>query len=151
MTDTIINPLTHQKRLYTKDYTPLNDLYDPKTNDLPISPELQSIVNIPPVNPNGINETDQEYLKKVMDMIDTRKINLLAPRTLLNIDIYEKLDPQQELKVDMNTQALMARLREIHTLWQLDEVFTYQIQNLIASVRDIKSRVEEDCGDVYVI
>lgn len=134
-----------------KDNSGLRDLYDEKTNDLPISPNLQEKMNMPPQDPDELNITDQEYLHIVMKMIDGGKINLLNPQSLLNLEVYDKLTPNQLVRIDMDTQVLMARLRDIHTLWKLDQTLTYQMKNLIESLRQVESRVESECGDVYVI
>lgn len=142
---------TDGPRTYNKDYTPLDDLYDQTTNDAPIHQKLQELVNTPPIDPAGLDESDEQYLKKVMKLIENGQIDFLKPRTLINEEVYKNLKPEQEIKTDINTQSLIARLKDIHNLWQLDHVFSYQIINLIQSVRAIKSRVESDCGDVYVI
>lgn len=138
-------------RSYSKDYTPLDDLYDERTNNLPISPSLQASMNTPTIDPDGIDVSDEQYLEIIMKMIDGGKINLMDPRSLLNLNIYEKLNPQQEYKVDMNTQIIMARLRDISDLWKRGEKKTYQMKGLIASLRQAESRVEQDCGNVFVI
>lgn len=138
-------------RSYSKNYTPLDDLYDERTNNLPISPSLQGAMNNPPLDPDGIDVTDEQYLEIIMKMIEGKKIDLLSPRSLLNLDIYEKLSSDKEYKVDMNTQILMARLRDIHELWKRGEKKTYQMKQLIAELRQTESRVENECGDVFVI
>ncbi|KKP39181.1 MAG: hypothetical protein UR28_C0009G0005 [Candidatus Peregrinibacteria bacterium GW2011_GWF2_33_10] len=140
-----------QIRVYDKTYTPLHDLYDEATNDAPISDNLQQKMNTPPLDPDGGDLTDQQYLGIIMKMVESKKINLMNQNTLLNLEIYEKLNPQQTVKVDMNTQVIMFRLREIHNLWKSDSSMTYQMKHLITELRQIESRVEQECGNVYVI
>jgi|SRR3989339_927881 len=144
-------PAQSQTRQYSAKYTPLNDLYDEKTNNLPIDQDLQQIMNTPPLDPDELNVTDKQYLEIIIKMIESGKINLLNPRTLLNEKVYDQLKGEKEKKVDINTNILMARLRDIYELWKLKKITTYQMKLLIQELRQIEARVEQECGNVYVI
>jgi hypothetical protein len=130
----------------------INPLFDPATDDQPIQENVQEeIINEPKNDPKGITEDDHEFLIKVMEMVDREEINLHQPNTLIKHDVYDELDDEKKGKADLNALNLLATLRQIKSLWDLDKKESFQINNLVHQVHETKKRVEAECGDVYVI
>jgi len=116
-----------------------------------IDPEIQKMLNQPPVNPQGLSAEDQAFLNLVVDKVDRKEINLLSPSTLINHAVYDKLPQESQGKVDFDAVNLASTLRNIYGLWKATNQATYQIENMVRQVRLTKERLEQISGDVYVI
>lgn len=112
---------------------------------------LQKKLGEPLINPTGISEEDQAFLNQIVAKVESKKIDLLKPDTLINHAVYDKLPPDKQGKVDFDAVNLAATLRDIYGLWKFVHQPTFQIQNLVHQVRLTKERLEEISGDVYVI
>lgn len=119
--------------------------------DSTIDPEKQLMLNTPAVKPDGISQEDEAFLNMVVAKVEAKEINLLMPSSLINNSVYEKLDAMQRGKVDLDAYNLSSTLRTIYDLWKYYKQPTYQIENLVHTVRLTKERLEEISGDVYVI
>lgn len=116
-----------------------------------IDPKMQEELNKPVSDPEGISKEDMDFLQKVMELIENETINLLNPTTLINYKVYDALTEELKGKADINSLVILSTLRDIKTLWDLNEKDTYQIKNLVHKVRVTKERLENDIGDVYII
>jgi hypothetical protein len=116
-----------------------------------ITEKTQTMINTPMVDDTGVDEKDQAFIEMVLKMIDEGKINLFTPDTLLNTHVYEKLDYKAQGTADVNAISLLADLRQIKKLKEQGYDKSFQIQNLIHHVRVTKERLEEECGDIYII
>jgi len=121
-------------------------------NNLPA--DIQTMLN----KPLTINKTeysftteDKEFLKNIINKIKQGKIQLYTPSTLLNQKVYKKLSSHEKGKADFNILNLLNKIREIKKLWDSGETNTYQILNLVKSLRLIKKRIEIADGDVFII
>ncbi|MBP9717705.1 hypothetical protein KBD59_00190 [Candidatus Gracilibacteria bacterium] len=123
----------------------------PTTGLSDIDPETQKMLNTPVVNPQGISQEDEAFLNMVVAKVEAKEINLLMPSSLINMPIYEKLNELQQGKVDLDAFNLCSTLRTIYDLWTYYKQPTFQIENLVHSVRLTKESLEEISGDVYVI
>ncbi|MFA5854960.1 MAG: hypothetical protein WC846_01545 [Candidatus Gracilibacteria bacterium] len=128
----------------------VNTLYDPKTDNQPIDPQVQKMLNTPLADSSGFSADDQMLLNLIMQKVDQKEINLLAPSSLLNTAVYEGLTPENKAKADKNAVILLAKIREIYSLMRVYTEPTFQIKNLVASLRLTKERLEEH-ADLFVI
>lgn len=116
-----------------------------------ITGDEQSNLNKPLVDPTGVSDVDRAFLNDVIAKVESGKINLLAPNSLINNEVYDKLDEMKQGKADMNALTLLSNVRQIKELHDLGDMDTYQAQNLVSSCRLMKERVEKECGDCYII
>lgn len=129
-----------------------NPLFDPATDNAPIDPTVQKkVINDPKVDPSGMDEKDLEFLNMVMDKVDKGEINLIDANSILNNKVYDKLSDEAKGKADFDGMNILAILRQIKSLWDLDKRKSFQIKNLVHQVRLTKERVEAKCGDVFII
>ncbi len=99
----------------------------------------------------GLSAEDEAFLNMVVAKIDTKEIDLLRPSSLLNQPVYNALTQLQQGKADYDSVNLLSTLRTIYGLWKTNPTATYQIENMVHSVRLTKERLEEISGDVYII
>lgn len=131
--------------------TALNPLYDPHTDNQVIPQEVQKLINQPLKDEQGLSVEDQAFLEKIQTLISEKKINLYDPDSLLNQEVYEKLNLEAKGKADQNAVLMLARIREIHDLLQISSEPSYQLQNLVASLRLYKERTEAYSGDIFLL
>jgi len=117
--------------------------------DLP--EDKQTEMGKPLKDDTGINPDDQSFLQLLVEKIEKKEIDLYAPSSLLNEELYDGLDEQAQGKADYNALNLLSTIRQIYNLWKLGERETYQIQNLVHQVRITKERLEEIGGDIFII
>ena len=128
----------------------LNPLYDPKTDNLPIDPAVQSMINQPLKDQSGFSTEDQTLLNQLMQKVEDGSINLYQPSSLLNAAVYDTLSPEMKGKADQNAVILLGEIREIVNLMKLSQEPTYQVKNLVQSLNITKSRLEE-AGNIFII
>ncbi|MBA4337101.1 hypothetical protein C0416_05020 [bacterium] len=116
-----------------------------------VDENVQQMINKPQMDPTGVNATDSEYLEAIIKMINDGKLNLYAPDTLIKTAIYEALDYQSKGLADINAVNLLGDLRQMKKLYDSGDKESFQIQNLIQHIRNTKQRIEDKCGDVYII
>lgn len=112
---------------------------------------VQQMINKPQMDPTGVDATDAEYLEEIVKLINDGKLDLHVPNTLMKNEIYDSLDDKSKGLADMSAVSLLNDLRQMKKLYDMDDKESFQIQNLIQRIRNIKERIEEKCGDVYVI
>ncbi len=130
--------------------TKYNPLYDPKTDNAPIAEEIQQMIN-KPLAGAAYNQADQALLYLILKLVNEKKINLYAPSSLLNNEVYEKLPLEGKAKADQNAMLILTKVREIYNLMQTMTEPTYQVQNLVDSLRLNKESVEKTYGDIFII
>jgi hypothetical protein len=128
----------------------VNPLYDPATDNQPIDEQVQKRLNTPLADSTGFSSSDQMLLNLIMQKVDDKEINLLAPSSLLNTAVYEGLTPENKAKADQNAVILLTKIREIYSLMKVYSEPTFQIKNLVDSLRLTKERLEEH-ADLFVI
>ncbi len=125
-------------------------LFDPSTDDAPISDETQKIVNEPIVDPTGLDDKDQELVNMIASLVDEGKINLYQPSSMVNQEVYDNLDRTQQGKIDQQAFNMLTTVRNIYSYNQSDFTnSTYQFQNMVHTFRLQKEKSEEEFGDVY--
>lgn len=131
--------------------TKYNPLYDPATDNLPIAPEVQQMINKPLSSPEAVTQADEEFLNQVLAKIETKQLNLYSSDSLLNHAVYDALDESAQGRVDQNAFNTLSVLRQIKDLHDLGETQTFQFQNLVRQIRLTKEKLEKDHGDVFII
>lgn len=122
-----------------------------KYADHQIDDKTQQELNEPLKDKTGFNEGHEEFLKMLVSKIDSGELDTHSPDTLYNHAVYDKLSEEEQEKTDLTAINLMSLIRQIDQLWKLDQSATFQIQNLVESVFQMKSKFEELHGDVYII
>lgn len=101
--------------------------------------------------PQGTNLQDEHvsFLKTVIGLIDTGKIDTKFPQTFLHVDVYEGLSPEWKAKTDRaipNIATLLERIMDLHARPEKNE--SYEMKNLIEHLFQAKRRIEEH-ADVF--
>ena len=116
-----------------------------------VDDKTQQQLNKPLKDETGFNEGHEEFLKMLIEKLETGELNAHSPATLYNREIYKELSEEEQEKTDLTAINLMSLIRQIETLWKLDQSASFQIQNLVEGVFQMKSKFEEQHGDVYII
>jgi hypothetical protein len=111
----------------------------------------QENLNKPLGMQGGMSAENKEFLEFIMELIKSGKINLYAPNTLLNDEVYNTLDEKKQGEVDMEAMNTLSALRDIKGLYLAGYTDTYQMQNLVDKLRLTKEKFEEAYGDVFII
>jgi len=122
-----------------------------KYADHQVDEKTQQELNEPLKDKTGFNEGHEEFLKAVIKKLEDSVLDPHRPATLYNQAIYDKLPEEEQEKADLTAVNLMSLIRQIESLWKLDQSASFQIQNLVESVFQMKSKFEEQHGDVYII
>lgn len=126
----------------------LNPLYDPATDNKPIDPAVQSMINAP-LKASTWTDEEQALLNLIMAKVEDKTINLYSPSSLLNTPVYEALPPDAKAKADQNSVILLGNIREIVNLMKFSQEPTYQVKNLVEALNQTKKRLEEH-GDLFI-
>ena len=103
-----------------------------------------------PLAGGSMSQEDQDFLNLILAKIEDKSINLYSPSSLLNNAVYEALPEMEQGKADQNAVILLTRVREIYNLTQISKEPSYQLVNMVDSLRLIKNRLEEH-GDLFII
>ncbi|MBT4385079.1 hypothetical protein HOD30_05020 [Candidatus Peregrinibacteria bacterium] len=128
----------------------LNPLYDSATDNQEIAADSQARLNTPLAG-GTIPAEDQEFLSKIMALVEDGTIQLYAPSSLLNDEVYEGLPLEGKSKADQNCVTMLGKIRDIINLEKADFDTNHQVANLIHSLRLNKERLEEHGGDIFII
>ncbi len=118
------------------------------------TPEVQFILNEPvtiQAKDYQPDPRDRAFLKEIIKKVDDGTIKLFTPSTLLNMPVYDQLSPQRKAKVDYDILILLNKIRAVKKLWDEGAQDSYQIMNLVHSLRLAKESLETHEGDVFVI
>jgi len=114
--------------------------------------ETQQMLNKPQeIQSESIDQQDSKFLSTLIELIDSKKIDLYKPSSLLNHSVYDLLNPDQQAKAEQDSFVLLSKIREIHKLWNQNHQQSYQILYLVSSIRQTKERIEAASGDLYII
>lgn len=113
--------------------------------------KTQQSLNQPLKDNTGFNEGHEEFLKLLVEKLNSGSISTINPSTLYNQEVYGKLSEEAQEKADLTAVNLMSLIRQIESLWKLDQTASFQIQNLVETVFQMKSKFEKEYGDVYII
>ena len=113
--------------------------------------ETQQILNAPLKSEGASHSKDEGFLKMLLRMIEEGKIGLHQPSSLINHEVYDKLDEQTQGKVDMEAMNLLTAIRNIKNLHDAGYHNTYQIENMVETLHATKERLEKEGGDLFII
>ena len=119
--------------------------------DTIIDPKTQKRLNEPLTDKTGFNEGHEDFLQMLIKKIKTGELDVHTPQTLYNHAVYDKLHEEEKEKADLTAINLMSMIRQIESLWKIDKKPSFQIQNLVETVFQMKSKFELKYGDVYII
>lgn len=122
-----------------------------KHKDTVIAPKAQQKLNEPLIDKTGFNAGHEDFIKLLKSKLESGEIETHTPDTLYNHDIFDKLTEEEQEKASLTAINLMSTIRQLETLWNLGQKATFQIQNLVETVFQMKSKFEELHGDVYII
>jgi hypothetical protein len=116
-----------------------------------ISTEVQKELNKPLANPKGMTLSDQQFLDRIIKLVNEGKLNLFSVDSVINHAVYDSLLPEQQSKVEIQALTVLSSIREIKGLYDAGYVNSYQIQNLVEKLKLYVSNIEENGGDVFII
>lgn len=128
----------------------MKDLFE-KYKDHIVPPKTQAELNKPLGDATGFNEGHEEFLKMLIQKLETKVLNPHNADTLYNHAVYDKLAEEEQEVASLTGINLMSMIRQIEQLWKLDQTATFQVQNLVETIFKMKSKFEEKHGDVYII
>lgn len=102
---------------------------------------------------NGLSEADTKYMQEILGMVDNGEINLNVPSSLLNQAEYEKISPEQKVKVEMRARIILQDLRQMKNLHDSPDYATesYQMETIIRQIKRSVEALENMEGDVLKI
>jgi len=116
--------------------------------------EVQYILNKPiKIQPKlyKADPKDKSFLKDIIAKVDSGQIQLFTPSTLLNNEVYNQLPAEMKAKAYYDILTLLSKIRQVKKLWDAGEKDSYQILNLVHSLRLTKESLESAEGDVFII
>ncbi len=118
--------------------------------DAVIDPETQKRLN-QPLPTDALNPEEEVFLKAVTEKLSNGVLDPLNTRTLFNYGVYDKLSESEQEATDLTAINVMSILRQIQRLWDENHHQTFQLQNLVRTVFQMKSKFEAKHGDVFII
>ncbi|MBU1017634.1 hypothetical protein KKA33_01245 [Patescibacteria group bacterium] len=122
-----------------------------KYQDHIVNHKTQQQLNEPLKDETGFNEGHEDFLKMLIKKLESGELNPHNVQTLHNKPVYDKLSEEEKEETDLAGMNILGIIRQIESLWKLDQKATFQIQNLVETVFQMKSKFEEKHGDVYII
>ncbi|PIZ72016.1 hypothetical protein COY07_03935 [Candidatus Peregrinibacteria bacterium CG_4_10_14_0_2_um_filter_43_11] len=116
-----------------------------------MDPKMQEQLNTPLVKSEGLGKKDASFLEVLITKLKSGELDPFNPQTLFNHDVYDKLSEEDQERTDLTAINLMSVIKQIETLWNQSHQPGFQLQNLVDTVFQMKSRFEEKHGDVFVI
>ena len=118
--------------------------------DATLDPNVQQKLN-QPLSKEALSKEHDDFLDLLISKLEKKELDPFNMGTLYNRPVYDKLSEGEQEKTDLTASNLMAVIRQIEQLWKLEHAKSFQIQNLVETVWQMKSKFEELHGDVYVI
>ncbi len=114
--------------------------------ELPVS--VQKRLGVP--KPGALHEEHTDFLKEVIDLLDTGKIDTKLPMTFIHENVYKGLSQDWKAKVDMatpNIVSLLERIMDLHA--RPENNASVEMKNLIETLWQAKERIERE-ADVFI-
>lgn len=116
-----------------------------------VDEEHQKELNKPlPLN-EGMDAVTREFLDLLIAFVESGKIDLYKPHTVLNDAVYSTLDEQKKGAADLEAVNILAAIREIQGLYDAGYVESYQMKNLVERLKFGKEELEKERGDLFII
>ncbi len=122
-----------------------------KYEDHIVDEQAQASLNAAIKDDTGFNAGHEDFLKALIHKIESGELDPHDPETLYNRAVYDQLSEEQQEKASLTAVNLMSMIRHIESLWKLDQSATFQIQNMVENVFQMKAKFEGEYGDVYII
>jgi len=122
-----------------------------KYKDHVVPADTQAELNKPLKDQTGFNEGHENFLKILISKLEDGTLDPYKTDTLYNHTVYDNLPEKEQETASLTAMNLMSILRQIEQLWKLDQKASFQIQNLVETIFQMKSKFEEKYGDVYII
>ncbi len=116
-----------------------------------VNTKTQQMLNQPLKDKTGFNKGHEDFLKMLISKLESKELDAHNIQTLHNKEIYSKLDDEAKEETDLTGINILGIIRQIEQLWKLEQKPTFQIQNLVETVFNMKSKFEAKHGDVYII
>ncbi|MBI4232198.1 hypothetical protein HY605_03105 [Candidatus Peregrinibacteria bacterium] len=113
--------------------------------------KTQQELNTPLKDSSGLSDADKEFLKLLISYINEGKIDLYKPSSIINSEVYNKIDEQKQGKADLEAVNLLSTIRDIKGLYDAGYGESFQIQNLVERLRATKERLEAEGGNLFII
>ena len=93
-----------------------------------------------------MEEEHKNFLQTLITLIDSGKIDVYVPETMLHKDVYDHLDDEWREKVDISMANLAHQLRRIHDFYHSTDTpnESPQLQIMVEHVWQMKQRIEVD-------
>jgi hypothetical protein len=111
----------------------------------------QKMLNEPVKDDQGISAEDRTFLELVINKINDGSIELYSPSSLLNDSYYQTLGDDKKGLADLETMNMLTKIRNIKDLYDAGFTETFQMVNLVHSLRESKERLEQEAGDLFII
>lgn len=118
------------------------------------APAVQQMLNQPlRIKPRTYraDPKDKAFLKEIIARVEDGTVKLFTPSSLLNDEVYQRLSPELRAKADYDILLLLHKIRQIKQLYDQGARDSYQILNLVNSLRLTKESLESQQGDIFVI
>jgi ABC-type oligopeptide transport system substrate-binding subunit len=122
-----------------------------KHQDKIIDENTQQMLNKPLTDVTGFNEGHEDFLKTLISKLESGELDPHNTDTLYNHPVYDSLSEEEQEATSLTAVNLMSMIRQIEQLWKMDQNPTFQIQNLVENVFQMKSKFEAKHGDVFII
>lgn len=122
-----------------------------KVKSTELSIDQQEELGEPLHDSSAVSGDQKEYFEMIIGMIEKKEIDVFRPESLLNKAHYDSLDEMARGKIDLTTPNLCNYLQQIQHLLEKEGAESFQMANLVETVWQIKERIENEYGDVYVI
>lgn len=124
-----------------------------KHKDTQIDEKTQAEINKPLKKEEGLSESEKTFLNKILELIEKKKINFDQTSSIINQDVYEKLSPEHQVKVEMRARVALQNIRRIKDLYDHPEYDTesHQMSSMLAHLYQEVETLEEAEGDVFKI
>ncbi len=119
--------------------------------DVIIDPKTQKRLNEPLKDQTGFNEGHEDFLNMIIKKIENGELDVHNAQTLYNHAVYDNLNEEEKEKADLTAINLISTIRQLESIWKLDKKPTFQIQNIVETIFQMKSKFEDEHGDVYII
>ena len=122
-----------------------------------IDHETQEMLNKPIIDPEGLSKDEVEFIQEVMQRVYSGEINLFNPSSLINSHVYDNVEEKTQGQADIHAINFCSKMRSIKDLMDIsggDLLFvqpSFQVRNLVQSIKYEKEQFEEKYGDMFVI
>jgi hypothetical protein len=124
-----------------------------------VDQKTQDLMNKPPLDPNGFDEGEEEFIKSIMEHVfdPSDPMDLMKPSTLIKQEVYASVDEMAQGRADQIAVNFCSKLRELRDLMELsggDKLYiepTYQAKALVADLKYRKEEFENEYGDLFLI